>query len=162
VPTGTPKYACIKCHNRIPIVDLEAIFLEELRSYLLSPERIGEYLAAAHSTINEKARLLETLTKELERVKTDAEKVFRLYMDDKITGDEFKEQNDPLYARRKQIEEEIPKAEAEVSLLKIDGLSSEYIREEAADLHSSWPSMTTVESSNCWQNASPSRKTKST
>ena len=145
VPTSTPKYACTKCRNRIPIVDLEAIFLEELKNYLLSPEQIGEYLAAAHSTIDEKAHLLETLTKELERVKADAEKVFRLYMDDKINGDQFKAQNDPLYARNKQIEEEIPKAEAEVSLLKIDGLSSEYIREEATDLYASWPSMSTDE-----------------
>jgi site-specific DNA recombinase len=145
VPSSTPKYVCAKCRNRIPIVDLEAIFLEELKNYLLSPEQIGEYLAAAHSTIDEKSHLLETLTKELEHVKAEADRVFRLYMDEKIDGDGFKQRNDPLSARRKQIEEEIPKAEAEVSLLKIDGLSSEYIRDEAADLYSSWPSMTTDE-----------------
>jgi len=36
VPTSTPKYVCQKCKNRIPIVDLEAIFIDELKGYLVS------------------------------------------------------------------------------------------------------------------------------
>jgi site-specific DNA recombinase len=41
VPSSTPKYVCYKCKNRIPAVDLEEIFLEELNGYLLSPETHG-------------------------------------------------------------------------------------------------------------------------
>jgi site-specific DNA recombinase len=141
VPTSTPKYVCTKCHNRIPIVDLEAIFFEELQGYLLSPEHVAEYLAKANDTTAEKSSLIETLAKDLERVKAESEKVYRLYLDDKISGEQFKARNDPLYERQKQIEAEIPKAEADLSLLNIDTLSSEYIMEEARDLGSTWPTM---------------------
>jgi site-specific DNA recombinase len=141
VPSSTPKYVCQKCHNKIPVVDLEAIFLEELKGYLLDPERVSEYLAGAQATISEKTQLVATLTKECARVKAEADKVYRLYIEDKISPDQFKEHHQPLYERRKQIEAEIPKAEADLSLLKIDGLSSEYIMEEARDLYSCWPTM---------------------
>ena len=145
VPSSTPKYVCQKCRNRIPAVDLEAIFLEELKGYLLSPEHIAEYLEKAHTTIDEKTQIVETLTKEFERVKVEAEKVYRLYIDDKLTPDQFSERYQPLDERKKQIEAEIPKAEADLSLLKIDGLSSEYIMEEARDIHACWPNMNTDE-----------------
>jgi len=145
VPSSTPKYVCQKCHNRIPVVDLEAIFLEELKGFLLSPEHIAEYLEKANTTIAEKGGLVETLSKELEKVKSEAEKVYRLYIDEMITGDQFKDRYQPLDERKKQIEAEIPKAEAEFSILKIDGLSSEYIMEEARDIHACWPNMNTDE-----------------
>jgi len=47
--------------------------------------------------------------------------------------------------RKKQIEAEIPKAEADLALIKVDGLSREYIMEEAQDLHACWPTMSTEE-----------------
>ncbi len=145
VPSSTPKYVCQKCKNRIPAVDLEAIFLDELKGYLLSPERVAEYLDKANDTIGERAQLVDTLTKELARVKTEADMVYRLCIDQKITPDQFQERYQPLDERKKQIEAEIPKAEADLALLKIDGLSSEYIMEEARDLESCWPTMTTAE-----------------
>jgi site-specific DNA recombinase len=141
VPSSTPKYVCQQCRNRIPAVDLEAILLEELKGYLLSPEHIAAYLEKAHETINEKVQLVETLSKELVRVKSESDKVYRLFIEDKLTADQFQDRYQPLDKRKKQIEAEMPKAEADLSLLKIDGLSSEYIMEEARDIHSCWPTM---------------------
>jgi site-specific DNA recombinase len=140
-PSGTPKYVCSKCRNKIPAVDLEAIFLEELEGYLLSPERISEYLEKANATKGEKQSLIETLSKELVRVKADADRIFALYMADGLTKDQFKERYNPLDERKKQIEAELPKGEAELSLLQVDTLSSEYIVEEARDVKACWPSM---------------------
>jgi site-specific DNA recombinase len=96
-----------------------------LKGYLLSPERIAEYLQKAHTTINEKSVLLQALTKELERVRAEADMVYRFAVDGKITGDQLKDRYQPLDERRIQIEAEIPKVEADLSLLRIDGLSSE-------------------------------------
>jgi site-specific DNA recombinase len=142
VPSSTPKYVCAKCRNRIPAIDLEAIFLEELQGYLLSPEQIAEYLQKANATINEKNSLVESLGKELEKVKAEADKVYRLFIDEGMTKEQFKERYQPLDERKNQIEAELPKAEANVSLLKIDGLTSEYIVEEARDVQATWPTMT--------------------
>ncbi|MDR3405949.1 MAG: helix-turn-helix domain-containing protein [Chthoniobacter sp.] len=144
-PSSTPKYVCSKCRNKIPAVDLEAIFIEELEGFLLSPERIAEYLEKANVTKNEKRQLIETLSGDLQKVKAEADKIFRLYMDDGLSKDLFKERYQPLEERKKQIEEELPKAEAELSLLQVDSLSSEYILEEARDVKACWPTMTTDE-----------------
>ena len=145
VPSSTPKYVCTKCNSRIPSVDLEAIFLEELKGFLLSPEHVSEYLQKASTTIDEKNKLVQTLTKELERVKSEIEKTYQLFLADALTTDQFKERHQPLDERKKQIEDELPKAEAEISLLKIDGLSSEFIMAEARDVEACWPDMNTDE-----------------
>jgi predicted nuclease with TOPRIM domain len=116
-----------------------------LKGFLLNPEHVSDYLQKASATINEKQRLVDTLTKELERVTAEVEKTYQLYLTDGITSEQFKERHQPLDDRKKQITEELPKAEADISLLKIDGLSSEYIMAEARDVESCWPDMSTEE-----------------
>ena len=145
VPTNSPKYVCTRCRNKIPIIDLEAVFLDELKNYLFSPTQVSEYLQKAGEATYEISELLEALQKELQKVKVESEKVYRLYMDDGISPKQFKEMNNPLEERKKQLEAEIPRSEAEIALLKIDGLSSEYIMEEAQALHTDWPTMSTDE-----------------
>ena len=142
VPSNTPKYVCTACRNKIPIVDLEGIFLDELKGYLRSPENVANYLSRAGETISEKASLSETLRKEQQRLKEEADKTYRLYLDGALTVPQFKEIFQPLDARRHQIEEELPRVEAEIDLLKVNGLSSEQIMAEARDLHARWPKMT--------------------
>ncbi len=141
VPTNSPKYVCTGCRNKIPIVDLEAVFLDELKNYLLSPDKVGAYLKAANTTIGEKTQLLDTLRSELQKVKQQAEQTYQLYLKQGLTVEQFKEIYQPLDARKRELEEEIPHVEAEVDLLRIDGLSSEQIMAEASDLHSRWPKM---------------------
>ena len=40
VLSSTPKYFCEKCRTRIPVVDLEAIFLEQLKHFFANPELV--------------------------------------------------------------------------------------------------------------------------
>src|ERR1035441_8535748 len=42
VRAKSPKYVCRKCHNKIPMTDLEAIFHEELKAFFAEPQRIAE------------------------------------------------------------------------------------------------------------------------
>jgi site-specific DNA recombinase len=141
VPSNTPKYVCIGCRNKIPMADLEAVFLDELQNYLVSPEQVADYLNRATGAISEKLDLLNVLRGELPKVRQEADHTFKLSVNGTLTPQQFKEIFQPLDARRRQIEEEIPKIEAEVDLLKSDGLSSEQIMAEARDLHSRWPKM---------------------
>jgi site-specific DNA recombinase len=148
VPTNSPKYVCTNCRNKIPVVDLEGIFLDEMKNYLLSPDRVAEYLKGATGVIGEKTRLLETLRKEYEKATREAERVYRLYMDEGLTSQQFKELYNPVDARKKQLEDEMPRVQSEVDLLQIDGLSSEYIMTEVKDIDACWPTMTPHERRN--------------
>ena len=129
----------------MPIVDLEALFLDELKGYLLSREAIGDYLARANSVIGEKQTLLECLAGELQKVKSESDRVYELYMQGGLTVDQFKERYQPLDDRKRQIETEMPKAQVELDLLRIDGLSEEMIMAEAVDLGNRWLKMTADE-----------------
>jgi site-specific DNA recombinase len=141
VPSNSPKYVCTACRNKIPIVDLEGILLDELKNYMLSPGKLAAYLERANQTISEKTQLLEALRKELQKVKAEADKTHELYLAGGLTVPQFKERYQPLDDRKRQIEEELPRVEAEADLLRIDELSSEQIVSEVQDLHRRWPKM---------------------
>jgi site-specific DNA recombinase len=145
VSSGSPKYACAACKNRIPAMDVEGLFLDELKMYLLSPDKIAAYLAQANQTIGERAQLLESLRKELQKVKADADTTYQLCLAHGLTVAQFKQRYQPLDARKQQIEAEIPRIEAEMDILKTDELSNEQIVAEAEDLHARWPQMAAEE-----------------
>ena len=54
VRNNSPKYVCRNCQNKIPIVDLEGIFHEELQAFFATPERIVAHLKAANQNLVEK------------------------------------------------------------------------------------------------------------
>jgi site-specific DNA recombinase len=76
----------------------------------------------------------EALLKEVQRV-------YQLYVDGKLDGDGFSQFHKPLQERQRQLDEEVPRLQAEVDLLKVDHLSADSVFEEAEDLYSRWPSL---------------------
>jgi len=138
VPSNTPKYVCYKCRNKIPIEDLETAFQEQLKDFFLSPKEMTAYLQEADETIKVKEELLKTLAKENQKLKSEMEKMMRLYLDDKISPDGFAAQNRPVEERLKQINDQLPQLQAELDVLKINFNSSDEVLAEARDLSSHW------------------------
>lgn len=141
VPSSNPKYICYKCHNKIPIADLETVFHEQLKDFFFSPTEILKYLEQADATIKEKQTLLDSLEGERQKTAGDMEKVFRLYMSDQLTPEGFGRQNRPLEERLKQLDAEIPKLQGEIDFFKIQYLSKDQIFSEARDIYDRWPSL---------------------
>jgi site-specific DNA recombinase len=141
VPSNTPKYVCYKCRNKIPIVDLDGVFHEQLKNFFLSPKEMTGYLQEADETIKSKEELLKTLENEYQKLKSEMDKMMRLYLDDKISPDGFGTQYRPLEERSKQVYEQLPQLQGELDFLKIKFLSSDEVLTEARDLYSRWPSM---------------------
>lgn len=141
VPHKGAKYTCGKCRNKIPIVDLDRVFRERLRQFAVSEDEILAYAARGDEALREKERLLESLTRERERVRAEMEKTYRLYIDDQLTPQGFGERNAPLDARLREIEDELPRLEGEVDFLKIEKLSGEEIAEGGQDFYRRWPEM---------------------
>jgi len=141
VPSNTPKYVCYKCRNKIPVVDLEAVFNEQLKNFFLSPKELTQYLHDADHTIKEKEDLLKGLEKEQQKLKSEMDKIMQLYLKDKITADGFGHQYRPLEDRAKQLNDRIPELQGELDFLKIKFLSSDEVLTEAKDLYGRWPSL---------------------
>jgi site-specific DNA recombinase len=141
VPSNTPKYVCYTCRNKIPVLDLEKVFHEQLKSFFVSPKDTLAYLEQADATIKEKQELLLKLQKDLEKNASEMDKLMRLYLDDQISPQGFGERNRPLEERKRQLEAEIPDLMGEIDFLRIRYLSSDQVLTEARDLYSRWPEL---------------------
>jgi site-specific DNA recombinase len=141
VPSNSPKYICKACRNKIPIVDLEAVFHEQLKNFLFSPDELAEHLHQADAAIKEKADLLGVLIREKAKLTAEMEKLYDLYQSNAIDKAGFGAKYHPLSERGRQLDEEIPRNQAELDVLKIAQLSQEEIVSEARDLFTRWPTL---------------------
>jgi site-specific DNA recombinase len=135
----SPKYICPTCRTKIPMEDIEAIFREQLRSFFVSPEKVGEHLEKADEHLAENETRLAEHTRQLEAVRAEMQKVYRLYTSDKITPDGFGDLYRPLEVREKQLAQALPELEAKVDALKINRISADEVIAEAVNLYQSWP-----------------------
>jgi site-specific DNA recombinase len=145
VPSNTPKYVCYTCtkrpKNKIPVADLENVFHSQLRDFFFSPEQIAEHLQSADITLKEKAELLASMEAEQTKLAAEAEKLYQLYLGDKLSKDSFGKRNRPIEERLKQLGEEMPRLQGEIDFLRINYLSSSVVVSEAQNLYNQWPSL---------------------
>lgn len=141
IPFDSPKWVCYSCRNKIPVADLESAFREEIKGFMVAPEKVAEYREKAQSGLAGKSDVLTGLRKEREKVKAEADRCFELYQAGALTVGQFKERFQPVDARRHEIEREIPRLEAEIDAMNVDGLSCEQVASEGRDFYSEWPKM---------------------
>lgn len=141
VPSNTPKYVCHACRNKIPVVDLEGVFHEQIKNFFFSPDEIASHLGKAHAVIHEKEELLDTLYREQKKLAAEVDRLYDLYQSGAIDKHGFGAKYHPLALRQRQLEEEIPQVQAELDVLKISHLSQEEIVTSARDLYSRWPEL---------------------
>jgi site-specific DNA recombinase len=145
VPSNNPKYICQSCHNKIPIVDLEAIFATQLAHIALAPDEIARYLTETDDTIKERQDLLLSLEAEEKRAQREMERIMRLFHKDMISDEAVGAQYQPLFDRAKQLQDQIPALQGELDYLKINRLSQDEILSEARDLSERWEGLTKEE-----------------
>lgn len=141
VPSNTPKWTCYKCRNKIPVIDLDGLFRDELQAYMLDPEQAAGYLGLAANGVSEKRDLLAKLKSEKEKVRFEAEKCFELYQAGALNVEQFKMRFQPLDGRKKDIEKEIPRLEAEIDALAVNELSAEHVMAEGRSFYDRWPKL---------------------
>ncbi|MEK7538480.1 MAG: recombinase family protein [Patescibacteria group bacterium] len=141
VPSNTPKYVCYACRNKIPVVDLEGVFHEQIKNFFFSPHEIAAHLSKAHAAIHEKEELLTVLHKEQKKLAAEVDKLYDLYQSSAIDKAGFGAKYHPMALRQRQLEEELPQVQAELDVLKISHLSQEEIVTSARDLYTRWPTL---------------------
>lgn len=142
VPSNTPKYVCSACRNKIPVMDLEAVYYEQLKGFFLSPQEVAAHVEKADENIAKKEELLGVLRAEQEKVAAEVQRIYRLYSEGGLTPEGFGKFYRPLEEREKQLDDEVPRLQAELDVLRINNLSSDRILTEAKDLYGRWPDLT--------------------
>ncbi len=135
------KYICESCRNKIPIEDLDAVYLEQLKGFFLSPEEVTKHLAQADEHLHQRQTLLTTLETEQSKVNAEVERIYRLYNEGQLDADGFGRFYKPLQERLQQLDNELPRLQAEVDLMKINHLSADKVLTEAQDLYTRWPNL---------------------
>jgi site-specific DNA recombinase len=141
----SPKYVCPKCRNKIPIADLEAVYRDQLSQFLLSPDDIAAHIDAANDTIREKEILVAAAEAELKKLESDDERIYQLYLADQLSQEDFGRRHKPLSERRTQIEDELPRLQAELDVMRISTLSGAAAIQETEDLASRWEAFSAEE-----------------
>jgi site-specific DNA recombinase len=113
VRSNSPKYVCQKCHNKIPITDLDDIFQQEMKAFFAQPQRIAMHLDNANKTLAEKEKLLAAHQREIQKVRDDMTRTHRLYLDGSVTSQGFAQFYKPAEERLNQLNAELPKLQAD-------------------------------------------------
>jgi site-specific DNA recombinase len=141
VPSGMRKYTCQKCRNKMPIDDLERIFQEQIKTFLFSSAEIAVHLDKANVQLKEKELLLEVLHREHTKVSAEIDNLYDLYQAGAIDTHGFGRKYQPLSARQQQLENEIPRIQADIDITRITHLNQEEIIIGARDLYSHWSNL---------------------
>jgi site-specific DNA recombinase len=139
VPRNSPKYVCRKCRTKIPAEDLEGIFFEQLKNFLVSNEQVEAFLGRTRDGLAEKQSLLASRRKEADRVRQEVDRTYRLYLDNEISGEAFGRFFRPVEERQKQLDEELVKLQADVGRPKVDSFSRDQVMADAHYLQEAWP-----------------------
>jgi len=141
VRADSPKYICRKCCNKIPVVDLEEIIRAELQQFFGNLDRVARHLDDVNRNLTEKTALLDAHRREIQKVRDEMHQTHQLYLNKQISGDGFRDLYDPAEERKKQLDAELPRLEAEVDVLKVNKLSAADVVHESSTLHERWPTI---------------------
>jgi site-specific DNA recombinase len=139
------SYTCKKCKRRISVSDIDEIYLEQLRGFLMTEVDPAVYIGKAESLIGEKEKLLASTVEECDRLRRKASELVNMRMNGEISRESFMEHHGPLDERLRQLSDSIPTLEGELSFLKVRADSSEAVLEDAKTLYANWPLMTLEE-----------------
>src|SRR5881394_1063341 len=108
VRSGSPKYLCRKCNNKIPISDLEGIFHDELKIFFTDTQKIAAHMIEANENLAIKEQALLTHERTIQKLKQDMAKTHRLYLDGHLTPQGFGECYKPAEQQLNQLMKELP------------------------------------------------------
>jgi site-specific DNA recombinase len=141
VPSNSPKYTCSKCRNKIPVKDLEAIFKEELRAFVFSPDEIFGHVQAGNAQVKTFEELIGSMDSEQKKLTGEADKLIELYQGNVLDKKGFGQRYEKLRARLEQINEELPNLQAKRDVLKIALTSREEVLSGSKDLIDHWDTL---------------------
>ena len=134
-------YRCKPCKKSIAVSDLDDIYYEIMKSFLLADEDITKYYEQSHALLQEKESLLQTVTGEIEQLRVQMEELMSMRLNRELSPETFVKHHRPLEERLAQLEAQLPQIQAVADAIKVQHLSSDSIMAEAKGLYQRWPTM---------------------
>lgn len=134
-------YACRPCKRKVLTSDIEEIYYEQLKDFLLTEVEPSSYTRQTQTLISEKERLLATITEEASRLRKRMGDLVNMRLSEELTREAFMEHHKPLEVRLTQITDQVPSLEAEISFLTVQSESSDTVLHNAKTLYEKWPFM---------------------
>lgn len=130
------KYVCKKCKRKIPRVDLDTIFKEQLRGLVLNEDELREKLNGARTKVGDIDSHIMALRNEVPKIEAKLEELLDLHSTGELPTLGFGKHYQPVFDRLEEIEKSIPELEGKRDALLVDADSTDQIIEDAKDLYS--------------------------
>jgi site-specific DNA recombinase len=141
VYNNNKDYKCTPCKRKITVEDLDDIYHNLLKSFLLVDSSANSIAEKSELLLSEKQLLLSTVKEEYTKLKKRLEIQWNLRVDGELSKEDFQQFYQPAQEQLRQMEEQIPDMEAEIDFLKIQYLSSDVVMNEAKDLYNNWANL---------------------
>jgi site-specific DNA recombinase len=141
VYTENPIYKCTSCKRKISVSDLDEIFHEQLKSFLLTDSDLESINSKANSILQEKESLLKTVRNEYDKLLKRTETQMNLRIDGELSKEEFAKFYKPTELQLRQLEVQIPELEADIDFIKIQSFSSDIVISDAKELYTNWKNL---------------------
>jgi site-specific DNA recombinase len=134
----SPHYRCKTCNTKIEVADLDHIYHEQLRVFLLTETDTAIYMTESDSRLKEKEELLIKTQSDILQLRKQIKELVELRLTGELNTETLSPILKPLEIQVKQSEELLPELEAEVDFMKIEYLSSEAVLDGAKELYKKW------------------------
>lgn len=141
VPSQSRKYVCRVCKNRIPMDVLEACFVAELNAIGITEQDAATRMRLADQKIAELERLIAAHTDTMRKLDRDIDTLLDLYQRGALDEAGFKTRYDTNAARKRELEDELPRLLARKETIKLSSRNTEEALRETKDILSRWETM---------------------
>lgn len=141
VKKKNPRYACRGCKRKILVADMDAIYQEQLKHFLLTDIDVSDYVAKSDVELQEKQSIMKDILKQSQEISKKMSQLVDMRMGKEMSKENFQKHYQPFEIQLAQIEQRIPELQAEIDFLKIQNFTAENKLEDAKDLYNQWPNL---------------------
>ena len=131
-------YRCANCGTRVAVSDIEEIYHNQLKTFLLTETSVSEYLETVDAELQQRENQLSVILNERESLNKKMDVFINMRMNNELSKDIFAEKYKPMEERLIQLNDQMPELQADIDFLKIQHRSGDVVLNNAKDLYERW------------------------
>lgn len=141
VPGNMKKYTCTSCRNKIPIDDMEEIFMEQLHNFVMDETEMKGIKSRASEQITSRQQQLKSIEQRMQSLYDDMTNLINLHRENTLSTSDFKSRYSPLYEQREQLKMSTETLQAELVTLQIKESSTDEIVVQTKSMYDQWSTL---------------------